>query len=131
MSAFHLDVMDDYVYASDTFAELYLFDISTPEAPVMLDAYVTPGGLVEVTAHQQYVFASDAEAGVLILENLLIEPSAVDVPTGEHACEILPALPNPSTQETRLGFRMPQSGRLRIEILDPTGRRSVRCWIAW
>ncbi|MBD3163477.1 MAG: T9SS type A sorting domain-containing protein [Candidatus Eisenbacteria bacterium] len=124
-SPFHLDVHGDYVCTSETYSELHLFDISDPASPVRVELYVPAGDIVEITAHDQYLFVSNAEAGVLILENLLYEiPAGVgDDAIAAGTLRLLPSAPNPFVQQTGIRYVLPAPGRVRIEIFDPTGRK--------
>jgi hypothetical protein len=56
-----------------------------------------------------------------------VEPVAVDGPPAPPArLELSPARPNPFSASTVLRFALPRPGQVRVEVLDPQGRRLRR-----
>lgn len=71
-AVFHLDVQGDYAAVNDG-SDLHLMFIGDPTTPVNRDEYRMPGGLVGITMRDRYIYVSDADAGLQIVENLLYE----------------------------------------------------------
>lgn len=56
-----------------------------------------------------------------------VDPGAV----GAGGVELGPGMPNPFTLETRLRFRLPSAGRVRLTLLDAAGRRVATLAEGW
>jgi unsaturated chondroitin disaccharide hydrolase len=52
---------------------------------------------------------------------LRYQAATTDVPPGLDGSQLEASVPNPSTRETRIGFRLPQAGRVTLRVLDVRG----------
>jgi len=121
---FHVGYAWPYAYASDIYGEIYVFDVTDPANMTELESMTLPADITNIYASEQYVYISDGEAGLQILENSLF--TGIFEPGQQEANTLdINAYPNPTSGNVTLGFMMKEDGNAQVTIYDMTGRLIV------
>ena len=70
----------------------------------------------------------------VVLDSFAIDKSgviAVEPDAGAPRLQLGPGMPNPFSLDTRLAFALPRAGRVRLTLLDPSGRRVATLAEGW
>lgn len=114
-----------YVYLADDFYGLRQVDVSDPTAPILLASYPSADRGMGVDAEAGVIVLAAGETGVYVYRNpavVALEPED-DEPTVELPAAIsLQAGPNPFNPRLEISYRLPEAGKVRIDVFDARGR---------
>jgi len=119
---FHVSVAAPYVYASDIYGEIYVFDATDPENMTQLATLNLPGDILNIMADGKFIYVSDGQTGLQILENNLITGIASHENPGNSASSATQIFPNPSQGAVTIKFDLPKAGYTSVNILELSGR---------
>ena len=110
-----------YAYASDIYGELYVFDVSDPSNMIEMETLTLPGFILNILPQDEFIYVSDGQAGIQILENSLIT-GVSESSNPVSAASSVEAYPNPASGPVTLTLTLSESSFTRVNIFDITGK---------
>ena len=112
-----------YLITSSNDSTMKVWDLLTGQ-PIYTYSYSSPLVTAGFSHDSKYVAASDGNASVIVWDT----PPFMKVEAQQEyqAGTLLQNMPNPVTSETRIGYTIPYSEEVTIELLDVMGREIVR-----
>lgn len=120
-----LKAVGSYLYCAQASSGLKIADISDPENPQWIAEFDTYGSARSVHVNDPYVYISDYDDGVYILQQDL-STFVVDHPGGSarqpSRFTLARPYPNPFNATVTLGFTLPRSGRVHLSLVNSLGQ---------
>jgi hypothetical protein len=113
----------DHAFVSVDFVGLYPFEVSNPADIVAQPSVTTSDRATGVDAEGTLVAVADAGAGLWLFR---IDPPTAGEPNPPAGLRVVDAGPNPFRGEATLGFELPRTTEVVVEVFSALGRRVAR-----